>query len=75
MSEFIILTTEQANSVRGVSGGTGLNPIQRAGGVFILGVEVLTDPAHADHRDYLAALPVVSVGDPDFPAEIAPPGM
>jgi hypothetical protein len=73
MTPFIILTSEQAASVRGSSEyvpGAGLNPIERAGGLYILGVEVLADPAHSAHRDYLAALPQMGSTDPGFPAEV-----
>jgi hypothetical protein len=36
--------------------------------VYILGVEVLADPAHAAHHAYLAALPRMDDSDPSFPA-------
>ena len=71
MPMFIILDAGQADSVRGPSTpSAALNPIERQGGVFVLGVEVLTDPAHEAHSDYLAALPQMDSSDPSFPAEI-----
>lgn len=78
MSKFILMTTEQADNVRGLSGSNSsaaLEPIEREGGVFILGGEVLADPAHAAHRDYLSALPQMDSGDPDFPPPLEPPDL
>lgn len=71
MSMFILLTAEQADQVRGPSLATpsaALNPIERQGSVFILGVEVLTDPGHEPHRDFLSALRQLDSSDPSFPA-------
>lgn len=73
MATFIILTAEQADQVRGASDVTpsaALAPVERQGGLFILGVGVLTDPAHAAHREYLAALPQLDSADPHFPPTI-----
>ncbi len=73
MSMFILLTTEQADHVRGpsaVTPGAALEPIERQGGVFILGVAVLTDPAHEAHWEYLSALPQLDGSDPEFPPAI-----
>lgn len=68
MATFIILDSDQADSVRGLSSpSAALNPIEREGGVFLLGVEVLDDPAHAAHRDYLSALPRMDDSDLNFP--------
>ena len=74
MATVILLTSEQANTVRGPSAEfpsmAALQPIALTDGRFILGVEVLTDPAHAEDHDYLAALPQV-----DFAtlADLIPP--
>lgn len=73
MAMFILLTAEQADHVRGPSentSGASLEPVERQGGVFILGVEVLTDPAHATHWEYLAPLPQMDSDDPEFPPPI-----
>lgn len=73
MAMFILLTAEEARSVRGPSAVTAiaaLDPIERQGGVFILGVAVLSDPAHAEFHDRLAALPQMDLNDPAFPAAI-----
>lgn len=56
----IILTDEQAAIVRGVSphdGGAMLDPVPLKDGAWMLGEQVLDDPAHADVREFLAALP------------------
>jgi len=73
MAMFIILSASQADYVRGPSASTpsaALAPVERAGSVFILNADVLDDPAHAAHHDYLAALPQIDITDPSFPAEI-----
>jgi hypothetical protein len=68
MSDFIILTAVEADTVRGPTAAfAALDPVEREGAVFILGVEVLADPAHAEHHDYLAALPVMADDDAAFP--------
>lgn len=56
----IILTAEEAEKVRGLSPtrpGHALDPVPLKDGRFMLGEQVLDDPAHADVRDLLAALP------------------
>lgn len=76
MAMFILLTVAQAGQVRGPSAVTlsaSLNPIERQGSSFILGVGVLTDPAHEAHQEFLAALPQLDSADPDFPPAIDPP--
>lgn len=73
MALFIILTSEQASAVRGLSNSTPfaeLEPVERQGGAFILRVGVLNDLAHVAHHEYLAALPQMDSSDPSFPAEI-----
>lgn len=73
MAMFILLTAEQADYVRGLSEtvpSAALNPVERQGGVFILGVDVLADPAHESHWVYLAALPRMDSDDPEFPPPI-----
>lgn len=71
MAGFILLTDEQAASVRGASSANpaaSLNPVERQDGVYILGVEVLSDLAHEAHWAYLSALPQMDSDNPDFPA-------
>jgi hypothetical protein len=73
---FIVLTAGQADHVRGPSISTpaaALNPIERQGGTFILGVEVLDDPAHIAHREYLEALPQLDGNDEQLPPAFNPP--
>lgn len=65
MAMFILLTEAQAAEVR----GPALDPVEHAGGTFILNVLVLSDPAHAEHHDTLAALPRMDSSDPAFPPE------
>lgn len=75
MSMFILLDQAQAGIVRGLSTpSAALNPIAREGGVFILGVEVLTDPAHEARRPYLEVLPQMDSADPNFAPEMASDG-
>ena len=60
MSLVIVLTADQATAVRGVSAETSLaalEPRPLTDGRFFLGVEVLTDPAHAEHWPLLSTLP------------------
>lgn len=56
----IVLTAEQAAAVRGPSAEAptraALAPIALTDGRFILGVEVLDDPNHAEHRALLQGL-------------------
>lgn len=56
----IVLTAEEADKVRGRSpkdATAALAPVALKDGRFILGDEVLDDPAHEDVRDFLASLP------------------
>jgi hypothetical protein len=75
----IILTAEDAGKVRGRSPSdktAALDPVPLKDGTFLLGEEVLADPAHADVRDLLAALPVKEI-DPALifrPDEETPEG-
>lgn len=60
MSTIILLQAADAEHVRGPSSETpraSLQPLPLTDGRFYLGAEVLTDPAHAEFRDYLGALP------------------
>lgn len=73
MPRFILLDSEQADLVRGsslVSPSAALNPIERAGTAFILGVSVLSDPAHESHWMLLGALPQLDQTDSAFPAPL-----
>lgn len=58
---FIILSANEAGSVSGPSTETpalaALQPIALTDGRFILGDEVLSDPAHAEHLAFLSTLP------------------
>lgn len=74
MAMFIRLSIEQAEHVRGPSIATpsaALEPIERQGDAFILGIGVLTDTAHAAHWEYIALLPRLDDTDPAFPGEVA----
>ena len=49
MAMFMLLTAGQADHVRGPSAITpsaALAPVERQGGLFVLGIDVLADPAH-----------------------------
>lgn len=75
MAMFILLGPEDRDTVAGPSciiAGRALVPIERMTGVFILGTEVLDDPAHAPHRTYLSILPQLDGEDPSFPAAVPP---
>lgn len=55
MTQLIVMTAAQAVDVAGYSTASAqLRPVMLADGVtFVLPVEVLDDPAHADKRDML----------------------
>lgn len=75
MARFILLGREDRDTVSGPSciiPGCSLVPVERMAGVFILGTEVLDDPAHAPHRAYLSLLPELDAEDPSFPAAAMP---
>jgi hypothetical protein len=74
METFILLTAGQADHVRGPSISTpaaALNPIERQDGIFLLSSDVLVDPAHETHRDFLRVLPLLGGADPSFPGTTA----
>ncbi|WP_425066978.1 hypothetical protein [Reyranella sp.] len=74
MTMFILLTGEQADHVRGPSAITpsaALAPVERQGELFVLGIEVLADPAHMAHWDYLALLPQLDGNDPSLPEALS----
>lgn len=57
MSDVIILTAAEAEAVRGNSTPiAAIEPVALKDGRFILGVEVLNDPAHAKHLSKLSGL-------------------
>jgi hypothetical protein len=62
---FILLSANEAGSVSGPSTETpnlaALRPVELTDGRFILGDEVLTDPAHAEHLAFLSTLPTVEL--------------
>ena len=56
----IVLTAEEAEKINGRSPrdrGCAIAPVPLKDGRFMLGDEVLDDPAHEDVRDFLAVLP------------------
>lgn len=63
MSTIILLTSAQAAQVRGPSSEApnlaALMPVALTDGRFILGVEVLGDPLHAEYAAFLSTLPQV----------------
>lgn len=62
----IILTDTQAAQVRGVSPSdayAALEPVPLKDGTWTLGEQVLDDPAHADVKTFMAALPRKEVLD------------
>lgn len=64
----IILTQEQADHVRGeTSPGHALDPVRLKSGAYVLNEEVLADPAHAKHHDYLASLDTREVAPNEYP--------
>jgi len=67
MARVILLSGAHADNVRGPSAESPsmatLQPVALTDGRYILGVEVLSDPAHADVRDYLAALPTADAAE------------
>jgi hypothetical protein len=55
---FIILTIAEANQVRMLTvAGHACAPVPLKDGTLILPIELLDDPYHASHRDFLAGLP------------------
>lgn len=73
MTMYLLLDSAQAQSVRGPSPTAtykALNPIGRAGGVFILPAGVLSDDGFAHVHDRLAVLPQKEGADADFPAPL-----
>lgn len=67
MANVILLTSAEADAVRGPSAEAptraALQPVALTDGRFILGVEVLDDPAHAEARAFLAALPTAPAAE------------
>jgi hypothetical protein len=64
MSSVIILTAADAEAVRGMSTPTAaIEPIALMDGTFMLGIEVLADPAHARHLSKLSGLVTVDTKD------------
>lgn len=60
----LILTAAEADAVRGKSGPMAeIVPIPLADGRFVLGSEVLDDPAHAARRATLVNLPAIETKD------------
>lgn len=64
---FIVMTTAQANAVRGeTSPGYVLAPVPTLDGKYALPVRVLSDPAHASKHALLLTYP--QAADVAFPA-------
>ena len=64
----IHLTREQAVEVAGYSTESsmhGLRPIRLVDDTYVLPLEVLDDPFHAEHHDFLASLPQIEDPDPE----------
>ena len=62
MSHLIILTAAEADKVRGMSSPmAAIEPILLKDGTFMLGVEVLADPAHAKHLSVFDPLPKAEI--------------
>lgn len=55
MTQAIHLTEAQADQVRSEL----LDPMPYWKGGYVLGLEVLTDPTHAEHHAFLETLPVI----------------
>ena len=70
MSDYLILTSAQADSVRGPTApGHALEPVLLAdGATYVLPADVLADPAHVVRHDALAALPQRAVPAAEFSA-------
>lgn len=75
MAMFILLSSyADTEEVRGPSASEPdayLEPIERQGGIWILGVEVLDDPAHAAHHAYLSTFPQMDSANPAFPPALS----
>ena len=62
---YLILTPEQADSVRGeTSPGFALSPVELADGTFMLPDRVLSDPAHESKWAALAKFPTAQTVTP-----------
>lgn len=60
----MILSADEAKQVRGPSGPmASIEPVALTDGRFILGDEVLDDPAHAKFRDMLGKMPKINMDD------------
>jgi len=73
MSSVIILTAAEAEAVRGNSTPiAAIEPVALTDGRFMLGTEVLADPAHKAHWDVLTKLPQKDSDDPAFAPMLGP---
>lgn len=73
MSDVIILTAAEADAVRGMSTPiAAIEPVALKDGTFMLGVEVLADPAHKAHWGVLTKLPQKDSDDPAFAPMLEP---
>lgn len=60
MTEMLVLDPDEADAIRGFSrAGHAIAPVPLKDGRFMLGQEVLDDPAHEDVRGYLRKMPLV----------------
>ena len=57
----ILLTPAEADEVRGdTEPGHALEPVKLKSGDFVLPPEVMDDPMHAEHHDFLNSLPLIA---------------
>lgn len=71
----ISLTLEQANEVKGYSDPMhALDPIKLKDGSYVLPVNVLDDPFHAEHHELLNTLPQIADPPAEEYASWQPPG-
>jgi hypothetical protein len=62
----ILLTSAEADEVRGdTEPGHALEPVKLKSGDFVLPPEVIDDPMHAEHHDFLNSLPLIADPDPE----------
>lgn len=67
---YIEMTAAEAVAVRGdTSAGHRLDPVELAGGAFVLPVTVLQDPAHAARHGALGGLPQRAVAAEEWVGE------
>lgn len=68
----IVLTAQQAASIRGATKGAMLDPVALNDGSFVLPARVLDDPAHAAKLSALTGKPQRNVAANEFASYAAP---